>query len=205
MLLKKVTFSGSRCFGENPTDIHLPGNLTTFVGANASGKTALLQGLAKLFGVSRSQRTLHRSDFHIPPEVSPEDRSPRKLFIDVLIEFPELYNGTATPETVAPVFRHMFIEQSGDVPVCRIRMEAQWNDDGTAEGEVSQDLYWVDTRESIPPEKKTPCFAVRSRTYSVILIRPLTVIPALRFVQPPVRWPRGFCVALSGPKLPEEP
>ena len=154
MLLRKVTFSGFRCFGENPTDIHLPGNLTIFAGANASGKTALLQGLAKLFGVSRSQRTLHRSDFHIPPEVSPEDRSPRKLFIDVLIEFPELYNGTATPETVAPVFRHMFIEQSGDVPVCRIRMEAQWNDDGTAEGEVSQDLYWVDTRESIPPEKK---------------------------------------------------
>ena len=84
-------------------------------------------------------------------------------------------------------------------------MEAQWNDDGTAEGEVSQDLYWVDTRESIPPEKKNTVFCRPIEDVFGYIIRPLTVIPALRFVQPPVRWPRGSCVALSGPKLPEEP
>ena len=28
-------------------------------------------------------------------------------------------------------------------PVCRMRLEAQWEVDGTAEGEVTQNLYWV--------------------------------------------------------------
>ena len=154
MLLKKITIAGFRCFGSNPVECSLSGKLTALVGSNASGKTALLHALSKLFGVSQSQRALHRSDFHLPPGIGPEDRSQRELFIDVLIEFPELIEGTATPETVAPAFRHMLIERPEDAPVCRMRLEVQWSDDSTVEGEVSQDLYWVDTLESNPAEKQ---------------------------------------------------
>jgi putative ATP-dependent endonuclease of OLD family len=64
--------------------------------------------------------------------------------MDVIIALPELAIGTATARTIAPAFRHMQIAGPKTIPVCRMRLEAQWDDDGTAEGEVTQNLYWVD-------------------------------------------------------------
>jgi putative ATP-dependent endonuclease of OLD family len=57
----------------------------------------LLQGLAKLFGVSRAQRTIVRSDFHLGPDDDPDDRNTKTMFIDVPIGLPELKDGSATP------------------------------------------------------------------------------------------------------------
>jgi putative ATP-dependent endonuclease of OLD family len=124
------------------------------VGPNAAGKTALLHALSKLFGVSRAQRTVQRADFHLGADDDPDDREPKDLFIDVLIGLPELADRTATPETIAPSFRHMKIERDGKAPVCRLRLEARWEDDGTMDGEVSQELFWVDTLDDDPPEDK---------------------------------------------------
>lgn len=154
MRLKKITIAGFRCFGPKPATIQLAGSLTAVVGANGSGKTALLHALSKLFGVSRAQRALHRSDFHLPRGVDPEDRSPRELTIDALIDFPELVSGTAKPETIAPAFRHMLITSPEQGPVCRMRLEAKWEDDGTVDGEVAQNLDWVDTLASQPTEEQ---------------------------------------------------
>lgn len=130
-------------------------DITAVIGPNAAGKTALLHGLSKLFGVTRAQRTVQRSDFHVAPDADPEDRSPKTLFIDVLVVLPELADGTATPETVAPSFRHMLLTRKKQPPVCRLRLEARWEDDGTVEGEVSQELYWVDSLTPDPPADKT--------------------------------------------------
>ena len=154
MRLKKVTIAGFRCFGPEPVQFHLAGRLTAVIGANASGKTALLQALSRLFGVSRAQRSLHRSDFHLPRGAHPDDRSARVLTIDVLIEFPELFEETATPDTIAPAFRHMLIDRPEGSPVCRLRLEGRWEDDGTVDGEVSQDLNWVDTLSSEPTDEQ---------------------------------------------------
>jgi putative ATP-dependent endonuclease of OLD family len=107
-----------------------------------------------MFGVSRAQRTVLRSDFHLGAEGDPDDREAKDLFIDVLIGLPELADGTATPETIAPSFRHMQIERPDESPVCRLRLEARWEDDGTVEGEVSQELFWVDTLDDDPAEDK---------------------------------------------------
>ena len=148
MRVQTITISGFRSFGITPIRVTLAGDLTSVIGPNASGKTALLQALAKLIGVTRAQRTIHRSDFHLPPDVDPSDRTPRALFIDVLIALPELAKGSATAEAVAPTFRHIRIERPGASPVCRLRLEARWDDDGTADGEVSQDLYWIDTLDA---------------------------------------------------------
>ena len=137
--------------------------ITATVGPNGSGKTALLQALTKLFGISRSERIIHFSDFHLSPEANPEDRSPRNLFIEVLIGLPELTNNTATSETVAPAFRHMRIDQPGGNPICRMRLEARWEDDGTVEGEVSQELFWVDTLEVEPTEEQKHPVSVSDR------------------------------------------
>ena len=48
----------------------------------------------------------------------------------------------------------MLMECPGDAPACRIRLEARWDYDGTVEGEVSQELYWVDTLEANPKEEQ---------------------------------------------------
>ena len=154
MRIESVTLSGFRCFGPDPITVPISSKITAIVGPNAAGKTALLHALSKLFGVSRSQRTVQRSDFHLGAEDDPDDREPKNLFIDVLIGLPELADGTATPETIAPSFRHMQIEREGNSPVCRLRLEAQWEDDGTVDGEVSQELFWVDTLDDDPIEDK---------------------------------------------------
>jgi putative ATP-dependent endonuclease of the OLD family len=148
MRIESVTISGFRSFGAEPVTVALAGDVTAVIGPNASGKTAFLQAIAKLFGVTRAQRTIDRSDFHLPPDVDPSDLTPCELYIDVLIAFPELARGSATSETVAPTFRHSRIKRLGASPICRIRLEARWDDDGTAEGEVSQNLYWIDTLDA---------------------------------------------------------
>ena len=145
MRIESVTLSGFRCFGPEAITVPIAAEITAVVGPNAAGKTALLYALATLFGVTRAQRTVQRTDFHMGTDDDPDDREAKNLFIDVLIGLPELDDGTATPETIAPSFRHMQIEREGKTPVCRMRLEARWEDDGTIDGEVSQDLFWVDT------------------------------------------------------------
>lgn len=149
MIIESVTISGFRCFAREPVTVGLADDITAVVGPNAAGKTALLQALAKLFGVSRAQRTIHRSDFHTAPGDDPEARETKRLSIEVLIAFPELADGTATPETIAPTFRHMLIVREGGTPVCRMRLEASWEYDGTLEGDVTQQLFWLDTLDDV--------------------------------------------------------
>lgn len=154
MRLESVAISGFRCFGTVPISVPLSAEITAVVGPNAAGKTALLQALAKLFGTTRAQRTINRSDFHRFADAGSDDRDPKELVIDVLVALPELADGTATPESVAPSFRHMVIAGKDKSAVCRLRLEARWEDDGTVEGEVSQELYWVDTLDETPKDDK---------------------------------------------------
>ncbi len=72
-------------------------SLLAIVGPNASGKTAVLQALCKLFGVARAQRTVRRSDFHLPPGVPPDDRTTRTMSMDVIIALPELAKARRPP------------------------------------------------------------------------------------------------------------
>ncbi len=154
MRIESIMLSGFRCFGPDPISVPISSEITAVVGPNAAGKTALLHALAKLFGVSGAQRTVQRSDFHLGSGDDPGNRDPKDLYIDVLIGLPELADGTATPETIAPTFRHMQIEREGKSPVCRLRLEARWEDDGTAEGEVSQKMFWADTLDNDPAGDK---------------------------------------------------
>ena len=163
MLIESVKVSGFRSFGQTPCQAVLAPGITAVVGPNGAGKTAFLQALAKVFGVSRAQRTILRSDFHVAPGEDPESRDRKDLFVDVLVALPELLGGAATPETVAPIFRHMLLERPGKAPVFRLRLEATWEDDLTSEGEVSQDLFWVDTLEEEPSTEKKRSVAPADR------------------------------------------
>jgi predicted ATP-dependent endonuclease of OLD family len=66
MFVERLTLSNFRCFGPEPQSVELHSGVTAFVGMNRSGKTALMQALSRLFGVTAEQRRLRRKDFHIP-------------------------------------------------------------------------------------------------------------------------------------------
>jgi putative ATP-dependent endonuclease of OLD family len=58
--MESIGIARFRSFGPKPVRVRLAGDLSVIVGPNASGKTALLQAFAKMFGVTRVQRTSDR-------------------------------------------------------------------------------------------------------------------------------------------------
>ena len=155
MKIQSVTLHNFRCFGDNPVKVDLTDSITALVGANGSGKTAVLVALTRLFGPNQNLRTISRSDFHLPPGGAIEDPSSADLAIEVILDFPELTGDEETSDAIPPTFNHMIVDSPGRAPFCRLRLEASWTYDGTSEGYVEQHLYWVTTGdEHIPEDKK---------------------------------------------------
>lgn len=159
MKIDSITLKGFRCFGDTPTTVNLSEEITAFVGANGSGKTALLEAILRVFGVTTKQRTVVRTDFHVPSNTLGEERSSCELYIDVRLTFPELANNhTPVDPSVPACFRHMVVEQPDATPFVRILLEAKWVDDGTVDGDIEQKLWWVRTSDDLPQnEDKTAC------------------------------------------------
>ena len=67
MFIERLTLTNFRCFGAE-TNIDLTPGLTTFIGANGSGKTAVMQALQRLFGITGDQRHIRRQDFYVPAD-----------------------------------------------------------------------------------------------------------------------------------------
>jgi putative ATP-dependent endonuclease of the OLD family len=145
MKLESITLRGYRCFDETGQAITLD-DLTCFVGPNASGKTAAMLALARMFGETRAQRQIVPSDFHLALGENLTDKSPRVLTIECHIRFPELEAGEdATAAGVPETFNQMIVNEPGGTPYCRIRLEATWTDDGTVSGDIEQRLWWITT------------------------------------------------------------
>lgn len=145
-----------------------------FIGANGSGKTAVMNGLLRLFSHSGEQRRIRKSDFHVARDKR-EIESGQKLFIEAILVFPELDKDDSGDSTAVPqFFRHMTIKDDG-VPKCRIRIEAEWTDDGTTEGDIEQAHYVItslsDSFEDKHKNKLSPSDRARIR---------MTYVPAVR-------------------------
>jgi len=140
MYIEQVTLTNFRCFGSQGTKLSLDASLTALVGANGSGKTAVMQCLQRLFGVTGDQRRLRRRDFHVPAN---EKAVPlqRDLSLEAILVFPELDNGAETT-AVPEFFQQMAADDKGKLKV-RLRLEATWVDDGTAEGAVEETYFAV--------------------------------------------------------------
>ena len=147
MKVKSLTLRNFRCFGDSAVTIDLSADITALVGGNGSGKTALLIALARLFGPTQSSRTIRRSDFHLPPGTAADDLSEAELTIEIILTFPELSSNTETNEAIPATFGHMIVDVPEGEPFCRIRLNATWSNDGTSEGNVDQNLYWVLTAD----------------------------------------------------------
>lgn len=152
MRISSVTLRNFRCFGPAPVTVALGDGITALIGANGSGKTALLIALARMFGTSPQLRTVVRSDFHMPLGSASDDRAGRDLDIEVVLSFPELADANVEDTWIPPAFNQMIVKDPGEPPYCRLRLEATWVDDGTADGSVEQQLWWLLNSEPEPAD-----------------------------------------------------
>jgi putative ATP-dependent endonuclease of OLD family len=92
MYIEELSLANFRCFGPAGATIDLTPGLTAFVGVNGAGKTAVLQALQRLFGITGEQRRLRRQDFHVPT-AEPAAPAQRTLVLEATLAFPELDAG----------------------------------------------------------------------------------------------------------------
>lgn len=143
MQIESLTIRGFRCFDDDGQTIVLD-DLTCFVGPNASGKTAAMIALARLFGESNAQRQVVPTDFHLVPGEELKAKSPRSILIECRLVFPELESGAVVGADAIPeAFNQMIVDVPEGTPYCRVRLDATWTDDGTPTGDVQQSLSWI--------------------------------------------------------------
>lgn len=145
MKIEKLRIRNFRCFGHKAAELDLEEVLTTLVGGNGSGKTAVLLALSRLFGTSKAQRSVQRRDFHIPNGQQPL-QSGDQLFIEAVFVFPELKIGDESScNSVPEFFKHMSASGEGQPLKARMRLQATWIDDGTPEGSIEEELRWINS------------------------------------------------------------
>jgi len=146
MKIDYVSIKNFRCFGPAESKINLEGVVTAFVGGNGTGKTAVFQALSRLFGITPSQRTVRRRDFHLPADQT-ELNPGATIAIEVVFGFPELegLNENEAEAAVPEFFLQMAASAPGAPLKARMRLQATWTDDGTPDGNIDEDLRWITT------------------------------------------------------------
>jgi putative ATP-dependent endonuclease of OLD family len=139
VFLEKLTIRNFQSFGSVPTTMTFSRRLTTFLGANAAGKTAACQALLRLFSVVAEQRQVRAEDFHVPHNETSAPEA-RDLTIEAVFAFPELSRGgvgdAAAALSVPEFFAQMTADAGDGVLKLRIVLEASWIEDGSVNGTV---------------------------------------------------------------------
>lgn len=122
----------------------------------APGKTAACKALQRLFGITADGRRVRIDDFHVPAgqtapreEIVPggkiEASQPRTLSIEAVLAFPELRDDGDQGKDAVPECFHRMAADDQRTLKCRVVLEARWEADGTVDGDLSSDLWVVDT------------------------------------------------------------
>jgi putative ATP-dependent endonuclease of OLD family len=178
MRLQKLKLHNFRCFGPDETVISFD-DMTALIGANSSGKTAVLHALVRLFGLSSKERYLQRSDFYVHPGKHLDELEENDLYIEAVIVFPELANESPQSEClVPPFFNQMIVDDAGEAPYVRIRLSAKWIRSASPEGDIDQRLEFILVPEGEgPTEEDTKIIPVQSYQRSQIQV---VYVPAVR-------------------------
>lgn len=160
MRLNKLRISNFRSYGPTETVIDFE-DITTFIGANSSGKSAALQALTKLFGETNSDRALEKSDFYVSHDEVLEDLERRELYIEANFSFPEIENDEGETHYAIPTyFDNFVVENTGEPPFLRIRLQATWEQSNTPDGIIESKVNYVSLSEDaeevatkIPPSE----------------------------------------------------
>ncbi|AHV95620.1 AAA family ATPase [Paenibacillus sabinae] len=160
MRLNKLRISNFRSYGPTETVIDFE-DITTFIGANSSGKSAALQALTKLFGETNADRALEKSDFYVSHDEVLEDLERRELYIEANFSFPEIENDEGETHYAIPTyFDNFVVENTGEPPFLRIRLQASWEQSNTPDGIIESKVSYVSLSEDaeevatkIPPSE----------------------------------------------------
>ncbi|MEQ8852705.1 AAA family ATPase [Gimesia sp.] len=150
MKLIELRISNFKCFGPEPVKVSFIDSTTFLIGPNGSGKTAILQALARMFASNPSLRKIRRDDFHVPydEQESPEERT---LFIEADFSLPEVANEEDNSNTIPPCFNHMRLSEDGGNISIRYRLEATMGIDG----DIEESLFYVTGQEADDSPKKS--------------------------------------------------
>lgn len=143
MLISELHISNFRSFGNESQMIEIA-DLTALIGANSSGKTSLIMALLRLFGQKNTDRTLIKTDFHIPESADISKIKEIDLMIEAKVIFPELkLESPANIKTVPEFIKHLIIEETDADPYLRIRLKGKWIQGSTPDGNIEQELVYV--------------------------------------------------------------
>lgn len=146
MKLCHLRLRNFQSFGPTPTEIDLS-RLTFVLGPNGSGKTAVLQALARLFSPVPSMRRVQSSDFHVAFGTAPEDVD-NELWLEADIEFEEAADEEGDYPSIPPFFTHMALETADGLPRIRVRLTAKLEVDGYIDEKIE---YITQTDEDGQP------------------------------------------------------
>jgi putative ATP-dependent endonuclease of OLD family len=178
IIIKELILKNFRCFGPDEEIIKFD-DLTTIIGANSSGKSAILAALLKLFGRNGNERDLKRSDFHIPMGKEPKEIDENTLSIEAIISFPELVTDNQVAEkTVPDLFQRMVVDKVDGDPYVRIRLDACWKKNNTPDGDIDVNLSFitVSREDDDDPEKNRSPAKVSDIRSNIQMI----YVPAIR-------------------------
>lgn len=171
MKLTKLKLSNFRCFGSAETVISFD-DITTFIGNNSSGKTAVLSALNCLLNT----RTVSKSDFHVPLGETLQHLRRQDLFIEAVFTFPELAADNPSCPAIAQFFESFVVSEQGGDPYMRLRLSAIWEDSCEAEGSITLDLSYIKCAEQVEITDESK---IRARAADLSRIR-FVYIPAIR-------------------------
>lgn len=121
------------------------------LGPNGSGKTAVLQALARLFSPVPSLRRVQSADFHMPFGTAPEDVDD-ELWLEADIEFEEAADEGGNYPSIPPFFTHMALETTDGLPRIRVRLTATLDIDGYVDEKVE---YVTQTDDNGQPTQRS--------------------------------------------------
>ena len=151
MHIESVTLQNFRCF-KNVT-ITLGPEVTVLIGANGAGKSAFIEALRRLFGVTTAERRMTRADVYFGHGETPESVQQREVVIDVVLAFPELREGDddAARSTVPRFLSELAASTLESGLKARLRLEALWQRRESYADDLETAVYWVTTMESDVP------------------------------------------------------
>lgn len=136
----KLTLKNFMCFKE--CTINLEQDITFFVGNNGSGKTAIFKALGKLFGKTKEERTILKSDFYIDNDECLNNMPSKEMIIEAEFLFPEINNSNEFRDNLAIFSQYVFFSKQDNSYKAILRLESSWNDN-QYEYDVDSKKYWL--------------------------------------------------------------
>tara|TARA_R110002050_G_scaffold299018_2_gene463567 strand:- start:1845 stop:3824 length:1980 start_codon:yes stop_codon:yes gene_type:complete len=143
MYISKITIKGFRAFDSDGISINLINKLNAFIGLNSTGKTAALEALTKVFGITKAERDIIKQDFHVSHDEDIDSIDEKSLSVEVKMNFND-----SEKESIPHFFTHMLVDDEGAEPYIRIRLESIWyKSDYSEEGEVETSILFITVPE----------------------------------------------------------